>query len=181
MHNDIELVPFESLNKYFLEETEGIFRLELLRKYKVDYEQEEIELFKKGIEPGTEHEEDEWWDILKNAFNRGSPFTRCRLVEYPISEYLKYENAWGYKYSHKYGEDIRTITADVINDLLNEVPMFMDYWLFGDSDCFLMLYDLDGRLICPAKFKGDITPYIHLKNKILKLSTPYEESVLYSL
>ena len=181
MHKDIELVPFEYLDKYFLEETKGIFRLELLSKYKVDYEQEEIECFRNGVKPGKEHEEDEWWDTLKSASDRGSPFIRCRLVEFPISEYLKYENSWGYKYSHKYGEQIYTIAKDAIDNFVDDVPIFMDFWLFGDNDCFLMLYDFDGQLICPAKYKGDITPYILLKNKLLEISTPYEKSDLYYL
>jgi hypothetical protein len=139
----------EELNQLFETAHTSVFRLERLQTYAVPADDASLVAFRSGA-PRPER------SVRTNAFlrrvaartiNAGVAWSRARLVEWPLTEYTRWE-LLGYVESQAAGEEIRLVDASLVDDVVVGAP---DFWLFdeGSSDAraVLMHYASDGTLL----------------------------------
>jgi len=74
---------FETFRKY-------AFRLELLQEYKVEEEKAAFENFLKTGKVDEKQNAD-WHEIVRKAKARGAVMERVHVVDFPLSDYLRFE------------------------------------------------------------------------------------------
>ncbi len=139
----------EELNQLFDSAHTSVFRLERLQTYAVPADDASMVAFRTGA-PRPER------SVRTNAFLRrvavrtltaGVAWSRVRLVEWPLTEYTRWE-LLGYVESQAAGEEIRLVDARQVEDVVAGEP---DFWLFDastpDARAVLMHYASDGRLV----------------------------------
>lgn len=131
------------INEAIVNAKKSVFRLELLPEYDVQYE---YESFKKFIDSGAVDESyvDDWCEVIQKVTSKGVDCTRVRLVPDDLNDYLKYEIAV-YRFSFEAGENIRIISNNSFLVLQENNLIAIDYWLFDEEKCFVMIYDIVGR------------------------------------
>jgi uncharacterized protein DUF6879 len=142
-------VTGEDLNSLFESAHTNVFRLERLQTYAVPADDASLVAFRTGT-PRPER------SVRTNAFLRrvaartltaGVAWSRVRLVEWPLTEYTRWE-LLGYVESQATGEEIRLVDADLVEDVVAGAP---DFWLFDagtpDARAVLMHYTPDGKLV----------------------------------
>lgn len=125
--------------------THTAFRLETRQSYDVAGDLAGLRAFRNGL-PRPER------SVRTNAFLRriaqqtiaGARWSRVRVVEYPLTEYVRYE-LLGYVESQAAGEEIRLVDRDFVEDIGE------DFWLLDAGTprgrAVLMHYDDQGRIV----------------------------------
>jgi len=177
-----ELVDFSVVYEKFKTETKSIFRLEMLQNYSVEYEKENWRNFKLGKSPELNESMAEWCEIVQSAKARNCAFERVRVIDLPISDYIKFECQWAYNYTIPAGENITVIeNSEELKEFLQSTNLtILDFWLFSDNECYFMLYDLFGKFIGAAKNQKNIKEYVAIKDKCLEKSIELKSSHLAS-
>jgi hypothetical protein len=121
------------------------FRLEVLQRYTVAYEEEPLRRFLAGEPPPEDPDKEEWLGLIREAAAAGKVMRRVHVVVEPPSDYLRYEFAWEYADNMAAGEDIRIIGVQP-GHWPEELPHH-DYWLFDSRILCLLDYDEEGRLL----------------------------------
>lgn len=80
-------------------------------------------------------------DLYKSIFKKSADLVRVRIVDFPISDYLKYEFI-SYKISALYGEKILIVNSEKIPSLLED--NISDFLLFDNQLALVHDYDLNG-------------------------------------
>ena len=177
------LVPISGndFSKLFLEFNKEAFRLELLQDFNIPDEEKDFKTFRSGVLKPTPNSNAYWHDLIIKANNKSARFKRVRLIEEPLSIYTKFEIAWGYLDNIPVGEHVYIISPAQIEKMAEKVPALIDYWLFDETICIIMHYDLIGRFLGAFRLPEDfISTYIDLKNYALSvgislLSTDYSK------
>ncbi|MFA5070981.1 MAG: DUF6879 family protein [Candidatus Pacearchaeota archaeon] len=154
------------MDSYFENFEKSAFRLELLQKYSVDEELEDFSNFIKTSKINSK-KYSEWTEIISKAKSRGVIMQRVHIVDFPLSDYLKYEFEY-YKISKKIGEQIFLLDKNKFNEKVN-----FDFWLFDDRIVLKMNYDQDGKFLGFEKIIGNVDKFVKLKNKLLKISEEF--------
>ena len=157
------------MQKYFENFKKYAFRLELLQEYDVEEEKEAIEKFLKSakIEPDKE-----WINIIKKARRRKAIMQRVRVINLPLTDYLKFEIK-AYQFNIASGENIYFIYQEEFDKLNSEINY--DFWLFDDKIVLKMNYNNKGKFIGFVKIKSDMNRYINLKDKLLSMAKSIKE------
>lgn len=118
------------------------FRLEALDQYLVEAEKVQFQGYLVGDELKNTRNKD-WTDYIQQQVQLGKSIERIHVIPRVLTDYLKFEIDWGYRYSEQAGEKISLVYRD-------EVPLSMksltlpDFWLFDDSTCLIQRYDRFG-------------------------------------
>jgi hypothetical protein len=151
---------------------QSAFRLEALPLYDMPGERDEFQRYLSGEKPPSDLHY-RWLDTLADGRTAGKVFQRVRVVTSPLTDYIKYEFAWGYVFNVKAGEDIRVLDLAVKPD--PGLPR-QDFWLFDDSIVVRMDYRPDGSQIGRELLEGvDPAPYVEWKRLALENSEPFME------
>lgn len=159
-------MSFDELWKNFKKEA---FRLELLQEYNVQEEEKAIEKFLRGGKIKAQDFGNEWDEYLEGLLKRNVRAGRVHVVDLPLSDYIKFEFE-SYKFSQKWGEDIRIILREDY-EKITDGKEFKDFWLFDDETVLEFDYDTSGRWLSGEIANEDIEKYVELKNKLLENST----------
>ncbi len=140
------LLDLTAIDAFFDEHfTRSAFRLEVLDRYMVDSDQDNVERYLAGGSAPTWAQGSEWMDQLARERAEGKRNYRVHVLESPLSDYLRYECEWGYACTSNAGEEIYILdTAETPrpDGLINE-----DFYLIDDERVLVMRYDGDGRLL----------------------------------
>ena len=131
-------------NRLFLEFQYTAYRLEVLQRYDVSYEEDEFSRFLAGESRGEFPGISEWINgTVAKAVAGGKRMHRVHVVEEPLSDYVRFECAWAYEHTVSAGEEVR-IWPVPEGEWPAEIPRY-DYWLFDSSRLVAMHYEDDGR------------------------------------
>lgn len=122
------------------------FRLETLQCYRGSGEDDSIRAFLAGQTPRPHHGKKEWMSLVGAATQDGRTMRRVHVVTEPLTDYMRFELAWSYAHSVAAGEDVRVIPLAEGEAWPGEIPRG-DFWLFDDTELFVMHYDADGTWI----------------------------------
>lgn len=135
--------------RLFTEVDRSWFRLETLQHYDVSYEREPFDAFHSGRPMPHDPGDDEWTAMIRRHIAAGRILQRVHVITEPLTPYVEYELAWGYKAGIAGGEDIRAIACDE-HTWPDGLPTGHDFWLL-DDDLWIMLYDDEGHLECAER------------------------------
>ena len=160
----------DELGKLFESFRYSAFRLECLPSYDVteDDEAEALQLFRHGRPEPPWRKDRAWLQTVRAAKQRGAQMQRVRLVESPLTNYQRFQCAWGYPANVTAGEDIR---------ILDHRPsglLAVDYWLFDDTTAVVLEYDDAGRFLVPVVAET-LQPYQQARDIALRLAVPFPQ------
>jgi hypothetical protein len=144
------------------------FRLETLPEYRVPQDVEPLQRFRAGEPPPASWRQRPWLTTVRDAVARGARMQRVRVVPTPLTEYIRFQFAWGYPANNAAGEDIAILDYGVPG-LLTE-----DYWLFDDALVVRLDYDHEGRFLRPVVVE-DAEPYRRCRNLAVAHAMPFGE------
>lgn len=132
----------EELARYFDEFVGSAFRLEMRQVYTMPSEQVNLRRFLSD-EPKPDGHNAAWREKVGRWTGAGKTVTRAKAVRRPLSDYLRYQSAWGIPGNVAAGEDywMVDITADDLG-----LPE-QDFWLFDDKAVVHLDYNPDGTFI----------------------------------
>jgi hypothetical protein len=118
------------------------FRLENLDAYAVESERAEYQAYLAGDESKKTGNK-KWADYIYDHSQQGKVFERIHVIPRELTDYLRYEIDWGYRYSAAAGERIFFAYRDdlPLNIAAQHLP---DFWLFDESSCLIQRYDDGG-------------------------------------
>lgn len=161
----------QQVNVILNEAHTSIFRLESLPAYGVPHEQEEFQRFLDGGEFDPADCSD-WIQTIEAATSRGAVMQRVHILTTPLTDYLRYECAWGYLPHNRAGEDIRILDLTTTS---TKVPL-RDWWLIDDELVIDMQYNDSGAVLARVPLPTAVVrQYVEWRDRLISESTPFEE------
>lgn len=151
------------------------WRLEIPQAFSIPTEQDRIRAFRAG-EPEPPHSAGyrEWYELTRSNVASGKTMGRVRVVRRPLSEYIRFQFAWGIPNNISAGEDIRILD---VTDLDLSLPDH-DFWIFDDESVLRMDFDPDGALTSQGILADpDLDQYREWQRVALAHSVPFEDYV----
>ncbi|MER7671760.1 DUF6879 family protein [Kitasatospora sp. NPDC096128] len=146
------------------------FRLEVQPAYAMPKEFEGLSRFLRG-EPKPADHNAAWHQRVRGFVSAGRAIGRVRVVRRPLTDYQRYQFAWGIPGNIEAGEDIRILDAtDQDFGLPNQ-----DWWLFDGSSAVRLNFRPDGTQINRELVIGDLRQYQNWKEIALEHSVPFVE------
>ncbi|MDA0566014.1 hypothetical protein LG943_17080 [Streptomonospora sp. S1-112] len=117
----------------------------------------------------------DWGARVRAATAEGRRFDRVHVVAEPLTDYIRFECAWGYRRNSAAGERIRILPVKQ-GEWPEAIPAF-DYWLFDSHKLLLMNYADDGSLVS-TEIVDDPAEIVRAnvwRDRALHLSIPFTE------
>jgi hypothetical protein len=166
-------VELEEFGRHFGSFQSSACRLECLSSYDVDEERPLFRSFLAGEKCDGLLINAEWREIISSATNRSAVIERVRILPTVLTEYIKFEYNLGYKLNNNLGEKIRFLEIAEFRAECVELGA-LDFWIFDESVCFLMIYDIFGKFLFVVQAAPvDAERYLRLYRKIRDLSKPF--------
>jgi hypothetical protein len=165
----------EGVDRLFLGFEYTAFRLETFQTYDAVYEAEEFRRFLAGEPHGGFDEQDSWLREVSERVAQGKRYQRVHVVTEPLSDYLRFECAWGYAFTTQAGEEVRILSVSE-GTWPGDIPQ-RDYWLFDSARLLEMHYTPAGGFVC-AQLNEDPVAVVEanrLRDRTLHQSVPYQE------
>jgi hypothetical protein len=145
------------------------WRLEVQPTYTMPAEAESLARFLRGEQKPHDHNAT-WHGTVRDAIEGGKSFGRVRVVRQPLTEYQRYQFAWGIPGNIQAGEEIRVLDlTDTDLDLPDQ-----DFWMFDESAVVHLNYRPDGTQINRELIEEpDITQYIAWRDLAIESSVPF--------
>ena len=149
--------------------SKSAFRFEGLQTYDVEEEKKDFQDFLKGKIPVACPEGlKEWCSAITIATLQGKVYQRVRRIEFPLSDYTRFEIISGYQFSSEAGEQIRLLEKSS-SDLSKDILSSDDFWLFDDTFCFALDYNSGGEFIGVRQIDNiDVPIYVGRKLRMLE-------------
>src|SRR5690242_19112801 len=125
--------------------TRSAFRLELLDTYDSLGERDYFNRYRNGEPVSVLAAGRAWLKQLRADADAGILNQRVHVLRTPLTDYLRFECAWGYAYNAQAGEDIRII--DLAERTLPDGLTDHDFWLIDDEHAIVMYYDDCGQFV----------------------------------
>ncbi|GAA4018143.1 hypothetical protein GCM10022247_47000 [Allokutzneria multivorans] len=123
------------------------WRWEAQPTYTIPTEQPTLAQFLAG-EPKPENHNASWHRRIAAWTAEGKRIARVRVLSHPLTDYQRYQLAWGIPGNMAAGEDVRVFDPESHPDV---VAPQQDFWIFdGPADVCTVLrlnFDPDGRLL----------------------------------
>ncbi|SDJ69328.1 hypothetical protein SAMN04487820_101319 [Actinopolyspora mzabensis] len=157
------LLDAEEFGRRFVECERSAWRFECQSTYNMSREQENLRLFRAGASKPEGHNS-RWHERVRAFSAAGKTIGRVRTVRRPLSEYQRYQLAWGIPGNLDAGEDIRILD---LTDLEFDLPPH-DFWLFDESLVVELCFDSDGTLVTRQQLENpDLTRYLAWRDTAL--------------
>jgi hypothetical protein len=149
------------------------FRLETLDDYNIPRAADDFRAFLAGEEQPESYRNSSWVTTVRNATEGGKRMYRVHILSRPLTDYLRYELAWGYHRNTKAGEEFFILDTTEQENPLEGVP---DFWMFDESTVSIMHYDetaaFTGSEILPEERSAEFIAY---RDAALTHAQPFPE------
>ncbi|MGW0910687.1 DUF6879 family protein [Streptomyces sp. NPDC002784] len=150
------------------------WRFEAQPTYTMPKETENVARFLRREPKPTDHNS-RWHERVHDYVASGRSIGRVRIVRQPLTDYQRYQFAWGIPGNIQAGEDIRIL--DVTHNDYGLPLSGTDWWMFDATQVVRLNFRPDGTQINRELFTGDIAPYLEWKRIALAHSVPFFEYV----
>ncbi|MFC1433260.1 DUF6879 family protein [Streptacidiphilus sp. N1-3] len=165
------LLDGERWSAYFRDYKRSAWRLEVQPTYTMPAEAESVARFLRG-EPKPGAHNAAWHVTVGQAVAEGKTFGRVRVIREPLTDYIRYQSAWGIPGNIEAGEDIRVL--DLTRRTL-DLPE-QDFWMFDESVVVHLNYRPDGTQINRELIESpDLSKYLRWRDLALAESIPFAE------
>jgi hypothetical protein len=151
--------------------TRSAFRLETLPQYLVSQDIDAFAAWKSGMPlPASTPETSPYLAAVQKRTQAGCRRYRVHILDYPLSEYSRYELD-AYRPNQAAGEEI--YLADRASHAALR-DLHEDFWLIDDEILIRMIYDDEGRFLGPERVQ-DMRPYLDMRDTALRHSQSMED------
>ncbi|MFE4667721.1 DUF6879 family protein [Streptomyces sp. NPDC056716] len=150
------------------------WRFEAQPTYTMPKEEENVARFLRGEDKPTGHNA-RWHERVRGHIESGRRIGRVRIVRQPLTDYQRYQCAWGIPGNIAAGEDICIL--DVTRNDFGLPLSGRDWWMFDDSRIAHLSFRPDGTQINREAYEGDPGPHRDWKRVALEHAVPFEECV----
>ncbi|WP_395294432.1 DUF6879 family protein [Kitasatospora hibisci] len=133
-----------TLGDWFSEFGREAFRLETLDDYSQSGGVDAYQAFLAGGGQPESFRTAAWVETVANATRSGRRMYRVHVLARPLTEYLRFELAWGYHRNMAAGEEFFILDT---TSQENPLPAAPDFWLFDDERVAEMSYDGNGKYL----------------------------------
>ncbi|MFF5584757.1 DUF6879 family protein [Streptomyces hygroscopicus] len=168
------LLDGDGWREYFDAFEREAWRFEAQPTYTMPKEQENVARFLTGEAKPADHNA-RWHERVKRYIDSGRSIGRVRVVRQPLTDYQRYQFAWGIPGNIKAGEDIRVL--DVTHDDYGLPLTGQDWWMFDRTRIACLNFRPDGTQINREAYEGDPAPYREWQRLALAHAVPFEEYV----
>ncbi|RLV08815.1 hypothetical protein CTZ27_08695 [Streptomyces griseocarneus] len=156
---------------YFRDFKRSAWRLEVQPTYTMPAEADSLARFLRG-EPKPDDHNAKWHVTVRDAVAAGKTFGRVRVVCRPLTDYQRYQFAWGIPGNIRAGEDIRVLD---LTDKDLGLPD-QDFWLFDETTVVHLNYRPDGTQINRELIESpDLGQYLGWRDLALENADPFGE------
>ncbi|MFE7116736.1 DUF6879 family protein [Streptomyces sp. NPDC057654] len=127
------------------------FRLETRDDYSKSGGVAAYKAFLAGEPQPEEQKSAEWVTTVRDAVRAGRRMYRVHILSRPLSDYLRFELAWGYQRNQAAGEEFFILDTTEQENPLEGVP---DFWAFDERSIVPMRYSDDGAFLGAEVLKG---------------------------
>ncbi|MGK5533572.1 DUF6879 family protein [Streptomyces sp. URMC 129] len=162
-----------TLGEWFDSFEREAFRLETLDNYNIPRSEGSFASFLAGKEQPESFKNSEWVTTVRDATRAGKRMYRVHILSRPLTDYLRYELAWGYHRNMAVGEEFFILDT---TERENPIPEAPDFWLFDDSVTARMNYDATGAYL-GADFPGkeSLPEFQQYRDRALAEAVPFPE------
>ncbi|MFE7133557.1 DUF6879 family protein [Streptomyces sp. NPDC057638] len=150
------------------------WRFEAQPTYTMPREQENVARFLRGEDRPADHNA-RWHERVRGFVQSGRRIGRVRIVRQPLTDYQRYQFAWGIPGNIAAGEDIRVL--DVTQGSHGLPLPGQDWWMFDEARIARLNFRPDGTQINREAYGGDPAPNQEWKRIALTHALPFEEYV----
>ncbi|WP_369235070.1 DUF6879 family protein [Streptomyces sp. R21] len=150
------------------------WRFEAQPTYTMPREADNIAHFLRGGAKPVGHNE-RWHERVRGFVASGRRIGRVRVVRRPLTDYQRYQFAWGIPGNIEAGEDIRIL--DITDETYGLPLTGQDWWMFDDASLVHLNFRPDGTQIDREMFEGDLGPYREWRRVTTLHSVPFAEYV----
>lgn len=150
------------------------WRFEAQPTYTMPREADNIARFLRG-EPKPGDHNARWHERVRGYVASGRRIGRVRVVRRPLTDYQRYQFAWGIPGNIEVGEDIRIL--DVTDDEYGLPLTGQDWWMFDDARIVHLNFRPDGTQISREMFEGELGPYREWRRVAMLHAVPFSEYV----
>ncbi|CAL9465715.1 DUF6879 family protein [Streptomyces albus] len=168
------LLDGEEWRRFFDAFEHEAWRFEAQPTYTIPKEQANVARFLRGEDKPADHNA-RWHERVRGYVESGKRIGRVRIVRRPLTDYQRYQFAWGIPGNIAAGEDIRIL--DVTRGTFGLPLSGRDWWMFDDSRIAHLHFRPDGTQINRESYEGDTAPYREWKRLALEHAVPFEEYV----
>ncbi|MFF2352521.1 DUF6879 family protein [Kitasatospora sp. NPDC058115] len=133
-----------TLGDWFSAFERAAFRLETLDDYSQSGGVDAFHAFLAGKEQPEDYRSAGWVGTVSEATRVGKRMYRVHVLSRPLTDYLRFELAWGYHRNMAAGEEFFILDT---TDRENPIPQAPDFWLFDDEAVAAMNYDGNGKYL----------------------------------
>ncbi|GAA1501547.1 hypothetical protein GCM10009760_64450 [Kitasatospora kazusensis] len=144
------------------------FRLEAQPTYTMPREADNVARFLRGESKPAGHNA-AWHTRVRGFVSAGRTIGRVRVVRRPLTDYQRYQFAWGIPGNIAAGENIRILDATDQDFGLPD----QDWWMFDDSSVVQLNFRPDGTQINRELLVGRAVEHQRLKKTAIENSVPF--------
>ncbi|MFE2600552.1 DUF6879 family protein [Streptomyces sp. NPDC059396] len=168
------LLDGEDWRRFFDAFEREAWRFEAQPTYTMPREQQNVARFMRGEDKPADHNA-RWHERVRGYVGSGRSIGRVRVVRRPLTDYQRYQFAWGIPGNIAAGEDIRVL--DVTREDYNLPLSSRDWWMFDETRIAYLNFHEDGTQINREAYEGDPAPHREWKRVALEHAVPFEEYV----
>ncbi|GAA2677358.1 DUF6879 family protein [Streptomyces lunalinharesii] len=168
------LLDGEDWRNFFDAFAREAWRFEAQPTYTMPKEQEKVVRFLEGETKPPDHNA-RWHERVRGYVESGRRVGRVRIVRHPLTDYQRYQFAWGIPGNIAAGEDIRVL--DVTREDYDLPLSGRDWWMFDGFRIAHLNFRPDGTQINREVYEGDPAPYREWRRIALAHAVPFEEYV----
>ncbi|MFD4630472.1 DUF6879 family protein [Streptomyces sp. NPDC058284] len=168
------LLDGEEWRRFFDTFEHEAWRFEAQPTYTMPKEQENVARFLRGESKPDDHNA-RWHERVRGYVESGKRVGRVRIVRQPLTDYQRYQFAWGIPGNIAAGEDIRVL--DVTQEGYGLPLSGRDWWMFDELRIAHLNFRPDGTQISRVTYEGDPAPYREWQRIALEHAVPFEEYV----
>ncbi|MFD5552285.1 DUF6879 family protein [Streptomyces sp. NPDC127068] len=168
------LLAGEDWRRFFDAFEREAWRFEAQPTYTMPNEQENVARFLRGEDKPADHNA-RWHERVRGYVESGKRIGRVRIVQQSLTDYQRYQFAWGIPGNIAAGEDIRILDVTE-TDFRLPIPG-QDWWMFDDVRIAHLNFRPDGTQINRESYEGDLGPYRAWQHTALEHAVHFEEYV----
>lgn len=158
------LLDGDTFSRCFEDYTRSAWRFETQPVYTMPDEQPGLARFLAG-KPMPDNHNADWHEEIRRWVAAGKSIGRVRTVRQPLTDYQRYQLAWGIPGNINAGEDIRIL--DLTDDDLGLPDQ--DFWMFDESIVVHLNFNPDGTLLNVDQVENpELGQYLRWRDTALK-------------
>ncbi|HEY0450389.1 DUF6879 family protein [Actinophytocola sp.] len=163
------LLDRQQFDRCFTDYKRSAWRFETQPTYTMPREQPGLARFLAG-EPKLPDHNKQWHGRVRAMVAAGKTIGRVRTVRRPLTDYQRFQLAWGIPGNIEAGEDIRILD---LTDLQLDLPI-QDFWLYDETTVVQLNFRPDGTLMDRQK-PVDSAQYLVWRDIAVSHSVPFGE------